>query len=253
MEIQRILGSDIAMTFDECPPHGCTPKEARLAVERTIRWAAECRVQSRAEGQGVFGIVQGGSDVALREQCAKALVAMDFDGYAIGGVSVGEPEPEMMKAIELTEPFLPAQKARYAMGLGTPAQLVELVARGVDMFDCVLPTRVARNGTAFTSRGTVSIKGGFNKADFGPIEEGCTCFACRQFSRAYLRHLLNVNEILGLRMLSVHNSHMYLKTMADIRAHLAAGTFGQFRQKFISRYVPTQKILALRRAEVFVA
>ncbi|MEK7684971.1 MAG: tRNA guanosine(34) transglycosylase Tgt, partial [Verrucomicrobiota bacterium] len=218
MEIQRALGSDIAMTFDECPPHTCTPREARAAVDRTIRWAEECRAQPRADGQLVFGIVQGGANAALREQCARALVAMGFDGYAIGGVSVGEPEPEMMKAVECTEPFLPADQPRYAMGLGTPAQMVELVARGVDLFDCVLPTRVARNGTAFTSQGTVSIKGGFNKADFRPIEEGCACFACRNFTRAYLRHLLNVGEILGLRMLSVHNSYMYLKLMADIRA-----------------------------------
>src|SRR5204862_7301535 len=167
----------------------------RAAVERTMRWAAECLEQSRAPGQLVFSIVQGGADAALREECAKALVALGFDGYAIGGVSVGEPEPEIFKAIELTEPFLPARLPRYAMGLGTPAQLVELVARGIDMFDCVLPTRVARNGTAFTSQGTVSVKAGFNKADFRPIEEGCDCFACGHFTRAYLRHVLNVNEI----------------------------------------------------------
>src|SRR5438105_2482917 len=237
MEIQRALGSDIAMVFDDCPPHTSAPREMRAAVERTIRWAGECRQQSRAAGQKVFGIVQGGSDPALREECAKQLVALDFDGYAIGGVSVGEPEPEMMKAVEVTEPFLPANKARYAMGLGTPAQLVELVARGVDMFDCVLPTRVARNGTAFTAKGTVSIKAGFNKADYGPIEEGCQCFACRNFSRAYLRHLLNVGEFLGLRMLSVHNSFMYMKVMRDIREHLAAGTFGEFRERFARTYV----------------
>src|ERR1043165_8746581 len=196
MDIQRLLGSDIAMVFDECPPHNCSPKDAQNAVNRTLRWAEECRTQPRAPGQQVFGIVQGGSDPVLREKCAKALVEMDFDGYAIGGVSVGEPEHEMMKAIEITEPFLPENKARYAMGLGTPAQLVELVARGVDMFDCVLPTRVARNGTAFTKKGTYSIKGGGYKADFRPIEEGCDCFACRHFSRAYLRHLLNVGELL---------------------------------------------------------
>src|SRR2546421_2749248 len=142
----------------------------------------------------------------------------------------------MMKAVEVTEPHLPENKARYAMGLGTPAQLVELVARGVDMFDCVLPTLVARNGTAFTYKGTISIKGGFNKADFRPIEEGCDCYACKNFTRAYLRHLLNVNEILGLRMLSVHNSHMYLKLMETIRAHIAAGTFAEFRQSFVADY-----------------
>lgn len=243
MEIQRILASDIAMVFDECPPHDCSKQEAKAAVERTIRWAGECREQPRAAGQFVFGIVQGGCDPHLREHCAKELVKMEFDGYAIGGVSVGEPEPEMMKAVELAEPHLPAHKPRYAMGLGTPAQLVELVARGVDMFDCVLPTRIARNGTAFTYKGTVSIKGGFNKADFRPIEEGCTCYACQNFSRAYLRHLLNVNEILGLRMLSVHNSHMYMKVMADIRQHLAAGTFGEFRREFEANYVPTAKVL----------
>ena len=174
------------------------------------------------------------------------MVALGFDGYAIGGVSVGEPEHEMMKAIELTEPHLPAHRPRYAMGLGTPAQIVELVARGVDMFDCVLPTRVARNGTAFTAKGTISIKGGFNKADLGPIEAGCECFACRIFSRAYLRHLLNVREILGLRMLSVHNSHLYLKLMADIRRHLAAGTFDQFRREFVAGYAPSQRVLLSR-------
>lgn len=243
MDIQRQLGSDIAMAFDECPPHTASPREKRAAVERTIRWARECREQPRGDGQLVFGIVQGGTDAHLRTDCARALVDLDFDGYAIGGVSVGEPEPEIFRAVELTEPHLPAAKPRYAMGLGTPAQLVELVARGVDMFDCVLPTRVARNGTAFTQRGTVSIKGGFNKADFRPIEEGCTCFACRHFSRAYLRHLLNVNEILGLRMLSVHNSHMFLALMAQMRAHLAQGSFAEFRRDFVAHYVPTRRVI----------
>jgi queuine tRNA-ribosyltransferase len=246
MEIQRILGSDIAMVFDDCPPHTATKRDVRAAVDRTLRWAKECREQPRAAGQFVFGIVQGGSHADLREECAKSLVEMEFDGYAIGGVSVGEPEPEMMKAVEYAEPFLPAHKARYAMGLGTPAQMVELVARGVDMFDCVLPTRVARNGTAFTRKGTYSIKGGACKADFRPIEEGCDCFACHRFTRAYVRHLLNVNEILGLRLVSIHNSHMYLKVMEDIRKHIAAGTFQEFYQEFIANYVPSKKVLATR-------
>jgi queuine tRNA-ribosyltransferase len=247
MEIQRVLGSDIAMVFDECPPHDAAAREQRLAVERTIRWASECREQPRAEGQKVFGIVQGGSNPALREECAKALVAMEFDGYAIGGVSVGEPEHEMLLAIEATEPFLPANKARYAMGLGTPAQMIELIARGVDMFDCVLPTRVARNGTAYTRRGAISVKGGQFKADFRPIEDDCDCFACKHFTRAYLRHLLNVNEILGLRMVSVHNSHLFLKIMADARAAIAAGTFTDFYREFIVNYKPSQKVLAARK------
>jgi queuine tRNA-ribosyltransferase len=246
MRIQRILASDIAMVFDDCPPHDATPKGLRDAVDRTIRWAGECRVQPRAPGQSVFGIVQGGANPALREECARELVAMDFDGYAIGGVSVGEPEAEMFKAVESTEPFLPPGKARYAMGLGTPAQMVELIARGVDMFDCVLPTRVARNGTAFTSKGAISIKAGMYKADFRPIEDECACYACRNFTRAYLRHLLNVGEILGLRMVSVHNSHMFLNLMVRIRAALAAGTFHEFRREFIAGYVPSRKVLSAR-------
>jgi len=253
MEIQRVLGSDIAMVFDECPPHDAPAREQKLAVERTIRWARECRESrpgGRDGGQQVFGIVQGGSNPALREECARALIAMDFDGYAIGGVSVGEPEAEMFKAIELTEPFLPAHKARYAMGLGTPAQMLELIARGVDMFDCVLPTRVARNGTAITRRGAFGLKGGGYKADFRPIEEGCECFACKNFTRAYLRHLLNVNEILGLRMVSLHNTHLYLKLMADVRAQLAAGTFADFYREFIANYVPSRKVLSARQREI---
>ncbi len=248
MAIQATLGSDIAMVFDDCPPHTSTPREFRAAVERTIRWAGECRAQPRASGQKVFGIVQGGTNPELREECARALVDMHFDGYAIGGVSVGEPEPEMMRAIEMTEPWLPADKPRYAMGLGTPAQLVELVARGVDMFDCVLPTRVARNGTAFTRKGSIGIKGGAYKADFRPIEDDCDCFACKHFTRAYLRHLLNVNEILGLRMLSVHNTRMYLRVMEDVRQTIAQGNFAEFRREFAANYVPTQKVMLARAA-----
>ncbi len=248
MAIQRTLGSDIAMVFDECPAHTSTPREMRAAVERTMRWAKECREQPRAEGQKVFGIVQGGVDAAMREECAKALVDLKFDGYAIGGVSVGEPEPEMMRAVELAEPFLPADLPRYAMGLGTPAQLVELVARGVDMFDCVLPTRVARNGTAFTRKGSISIKAGACKSDFRPIDENCDCFACRHFTRAYLRHLLNVGEILGLRMLSVHNTRMFVRVMEEVRAAILDGTFAEYRREFAANYVPTQKVLLARAA-----
>ncbi len=249
MDIQRVLGADIAMVFDDCPPHTSGPRELRAAVERTLRWARECREQPRADGQLVFGIVQGGAHAALREECARELVALRFDGYAIGGVSVGEPEPEMLRAVEMTEPFLPADQPRYAMGLGTPAQMVELVARGVDLFDCVLPTRVARNGTAFTAQGTFSVKAGFNKADFRPLEEGCQCFACRHFTRAYLRHLLNVGEILGARMLSVHNTHLFLKVMADARAALGGGTFAESRREFVARYRPTRRVLQARGTE----
>ncbi len=248
MAIQATLGSDIAMVFDDCPPHTATPRELRAAVDRTMRWAVECREQPRAPHQKVFGIVQGGINAAMREECARHLVALDFNGYAIGGVSVGEPEPEMMRAVEIAEPFLPAEKPRYAMGLGTPAQLVELVARGVDMFDCVLPTRVARNGTAFTRKGSVSIKGGACKADFRPIDDNCDCYACKNFTRAYIRHLLNVGEILGLRLLSLHNTRFYLKVMEEIRATIADGTFAEYRREFAASYVPTQKVLLARAA-----
>jgi queuine tRNA-ribosyltransferase len=249
MHIQGVLGSDIAMVFDDCPPAGSSRSELTAAVDRTIRWAQQCREQSRSPGQRLFGIVQGGTDVDLRQRCVKALLDLGFDGYAIGGVSVGEAESEIYRAIEITLPLLPPNKPRYAMGLGTPAQMVELVARGVDMFDCVLPTRVARNGTAFTHRGAINAKASYNKSDFRPISDDCSCFCCQHFTRAYLRHLLNVDEILGLRMLSVHNTHLYLELMRTIRTHLLAGTFGSFREQYIGRYVPTRKILAAREAE----
>lgn len=242
MAFQSTLGSDIAMAFDECPPHTAPPREVRAAVERTIRWARECREQPRAPGQQVFGIVQGGTDPRLREECARAIVSLDFDGYAIGGVSVGEPEPEMLRAVEMTVPHLPPHRPRYAMGLGTPAQLVELVARGVDLFDCVLPTRVARNGTFYSRTGACSIRRAAFKTDFRPLEEDCDCFACRTFTRAYLRHLYLAGEILALRMLTIHNLRRYLRLMAEMRAHLAAGTFATFRQDFIAQYQPTEPV-----------
>src|SRR5215475_13195484 len=171
MQIQRELGSDIAMVFDDCPPHTSTPREFRAAVERTMRWAAECREQPRATGQMVFGIVQGGIDPHLREECAKALVALKFDGYAIGGVSVGEPEPEMFRAVEITEPHLPTNQPRYAMGLGTPAQMVELVARGIDMFDCVLPTRVARNAPPSHAKAASASKPAHTNPTSAPLKK----------------------------------------------------------------------------------
>lgn len=246
MAIQKTIGSDIAMVFDQCPAHNVSLKEMDAAVQRTLVWAAICREQTRAEHQQVFGIAQGGNHAEKRAECAQKLVEMDFDGYAVGGVSVGETEPEMMQAVEQTEPFLPAEKPRYAMGLGTPAQLVELVARGIDMFDCVLPTRVARNGTAFTKYGTISIKAGREKENWGPIEDDCECYACTHFTRAYIRHLLNVGEILGLRLLSLHNTHMYLNVMRQIRQAIEDGTFSEYRANFQSQYVPTERIRAQR-------
>ncbi len=234
MQIQATLGSDICMLFDECPPFPCERDYAAKSLALTLRWAARCK---EVETPGMkFGIVQGSSFADLRRESAEALVALGFDGYAVGGVSVGEPEPEMMAAVEAAEPYLPADKPRYAMGLGTPPQLIEMIARGIDMFDCVLPTRLARNGTAFTAQGTLNLKNAPFIYDQGPIEEGCTCLACRKFTRGYLRHLVKSEEILGLRLISLHNLHFYLNLMEQVRQALEGGTFAQFRKAFVSGY-----------------
>ena len=243
MEIQRDLGSDIVMAFDECPPHPCTQEAASKSLDLTLRWARRCKdwwsSQPAPSRPLVFGITQGSGYPDLREKSARALVEIGFDGYAIGGVSVGEPEEEMFRAIESAVPFLPADHARYAMGLGTPPQIIEMIARGVDMFDCVLPTRLARNGTAFTELGTINLKNAPYAADPGPIEEGCACHTCRNFSRAYLRHLVKAEEILGLRLITIHNLHFYLSLAGRARGHILAGTFPEFRKSFVANYVPT--------------
>jgi queuine tRNA-ribosyltransferase len=236
MEIQRRLGSDIAMVFDECPPYPCEKDYACKAVRRTLDWAAICREAPRADGQLVFGIAQGSVFPELREECAKALVEMDFDGYAIGGVSVGEPDELIIRGVEDTVDHLPQEKPRYLMGVGEMAQMVESVARGVDMFDCVMPTRQARNGTVSTRRGRYPVKAALYKEDTRPLEEGCTCYACRNFTRAYVRHLLNVGEILGLRLVTMHNLHCYLEFMREMRTAIEEGRFDGFRKEFHSGY-----------------
>ncbi len=236
MEIQASLGSDIAMVLDECPPYPCEHDYAARSLELTARWAARSKAAAKKEGQFVFGIVQGGTFEDLRRASAEATVAIGFDGYAIGGVSVGEPEPEMMQAVEWSEPFLPNDKPRYAMGLGTPPQILELIARGVDMFDCVLPTRLARNGTAFTAEGTLNLKNAEFTLQTGPIEDNCTCPACREFSRGYIRHLLKAEEILGLRLVTLHNLHFYLSLTSRARREIEAGTFERFRRNFVGGY-----------------
>jgi queuine tRNA-ribosyltransferase len=246
MEIQSVLGSDINMAFDECPPYPCEHDYAAKSLDLTLRWAQRCRDWAadhpRSETTGLpqlrFGIVQGATFADLRERSAVALTAMNFDGYAIGGVSVGEPVEEMMLAIERAEPFLPVHKPRYAMGLGTPPQMLEMIARGVDMFDCVLPTRIARHGTAFTNEGTLNLRGSAYIKDKGPIMDGCTCPACREFSRGYLRHLLKAEEILGLRLVGLHNLHFYLNLMQQARDALEAGTFAALRETFVRGYKP---------------
>ncbi len=189
-----------------------------------------------SDGQLLFGIVQGSVYPDLRERGARELAAMGFDGYAIGGVSVGEPPAEMMRQVEMAVPFLPQDRPRYLMGVGTPPQILEMIARGVDMFDCVLPTRVARNGTIFTARGTYAIKNAQYREDFGPLEEGCECYACRNFTRAYIRHLFRTNEILGLRLMTWHNLHLYLGMLRRAREAIAAETFEKFRREFTAEY-----------------
>jgi len=240
MEIQRDLGSDIVMTFDECPPYPCEEEVASTSLDLTLRWAVRCKEWWAAQPDEskplLFGIVQGSSYPELRAKSAQELVKIGFDGYAVGGVSVGEPEPEMMAAIENAEPHLPPDRARYAMGLGTPPQMVEMVARGIDMFDCVLPTRLARNGTAFTAKGTMALKNAGYAEDPGPIEEGCTCYACANFTRAYIRHLIKAEEILGLRLVSLHNLHFYLNLMRTARRAIIEGNFAEFRRSFVAGY-----------------
>lgn len=231
MAIQRILGSDIAMAFDECPPYPCSRDYACQAVERTLSWAALCTEQERAPGQLVFGIVQGSLFEDLRAHCAKALVGMNFDGYAIGGVSVGEPDQLILPGVEAGVSHLPESKPRYLMGVGGFAQMIESIARGVDMFDCVMPTRVARNGTAVTMSGRISMRTAACKTSFEPIEDGCGCYACRHFSRAYIRHLLNVNEVLGIRLLTIHNLYRYHAFLKEIREAIAGGTFNALRAR----------------------
>ena len=239
MEAQAILGSDIAMTFDECPPWPCDREYACRSVELTIQWAARCREKGLGERQLLFGIVQGSVFPDLREKCARELAAMDFPGYAIGGVSVGEPEPDMLRQVEVSAPHLPEDKPRYVMGVGTPPQMLEMIARGVDMFDCVLPTRSGRNGRVFTHTGSYAIKNAAYREDFGPLEDGCECYACRNFARAYLRHLLWANEILGLRLMTWHNLHLFLGLLRRARAAIIAGEFDEFRRAFIARYKET--------------
>ncbi len=239
MEIQRDLGSDIVMAFDECPPWPCSEEEARRSLELTLRWAKRCWAWWDAQPPPhplVFGIVQGSGYPALRRASAEALREIGFAGYAIGGVSVGEPEEEMYRAIESAAPWLPEERPRYAMGLGTPPQMLQMVARGVDMFDCVLPTRLARNGTAFSKTGTLNLKNAEYARQQGPIEEGCACPACRSFSRGYLRHLIKANEILGMRLLSLHNLYFYLELLREARRQILAGTFARFVADFCGNY-----------------
>ena len=231
MAMQRVIASDIAMVFDECLPYPCERERAEKSVEQTIRWAQVSKDQPHADGQLVFGIVQGGVYDDLRRHCAEELVKIGFDGYAIGGVSVGEPEACMYQAVEASVPYLPEDKPRYVMGLGVMHQMAECVARGVDMFDCVIPTRVARHGTAITRKGNVAIKAAKWIMDQGPVEEGCDCYCCRNFTRSYVRHLLNAGEILGLRLLTIHNVCALNRFMKEMREAISDGSFPEWKEQ----------------------
>ena len=233
MAIQRTLGSDIVMAFDECTPYPATHDEAERSLMQTLRWEKISREQELGDYQQLFGIVQGSTYKDLRIHAARELAAMNFEGYAIGGLSVGEPEEMMFECLDWTVPELPDEKPHYLMGVGFPKQIVEGVARGIDMFDCVMPTRLGRHGTAFLSDGsTLPIKAGRFATDFGPIDPECDCYACRNFSRAYIRHLMNVGEILGIRLITLHNVYFFLKLMRQIRHAIENGTFAQLRARF---------------------
>lgn len=249
MRIQRGLASDIAMVFDECPPYPCTRDYACQSVDRTLDWATLCREQPRAPGQLVFGIVQGGVHEDLRERCAKALVELEFDGYAIGGVSVGEPDAMILPGVRMSVQHMPEDKPRYLMGVGLLPQMVQSVAEGVDLFDCVMPTRFARNGTVFTRLGRYPVKAAVYRDDHKPLEEGCTCYVCRNFTRAYIRHLCNVGEVLGARLITWHNLHRYAECMKEVRTAIEDGSFADYAKIFLNEYSEIRRDHVARTAK----
>jgi queuine tRNA-ribosyltransferase len=236
IEIQEALGSDIMMCFDDCTPYPADRAYVEMSMALTHRWARRCRDAKKNPAQALFGIVQGGVHRDLRQASVEALTAIGFDGYAIGGLSVGEPKDIMMETVEATVPLLPAGQARYLMGVGTPEDLVEGVNCGIDLFDCVMPTRCARNGLLFTNRGKVVIKNARYRNDQAPLDEECDCYTCRNFTRAYLRHLFIAREILALMLNTIHNVRFYLSLMERIRTSIAVGAFEDFRRSFRDRH-----------------
>ncbi|PWI58520.1 tRNA guanosine(34) transglycosylase Tgt [Sulfoacidibacillus thermotolerans] len=237
IQVQNALGADIIMAFDECPPYPADREYVLASLLRTTRWAKRSLVaHERSEEQALFGIVQGGMEIDLRRQAAEELVELDFPGYAIGGLSVGEPKPLMNEVLEHTTPFLPQNKPRYLMGVGAPDDLFEGVMRGVDMFDCVLPTRIARNGTVFTASGKLVVRNAANAKDYAPLDEKCDCYVCKNYSRAYIRHLLKAEETFGIRLTSYHNVYFLVKLMEKIRASIENGTFLALRKQFYDAY-----------------
>lgn len=237
IKIQNALGSDIMMAFDECPPYPAEREYFKQSLERTTRWAERSlKAHQRPNDQALFGIVQGGMYKDLREQSAKEITSLDFPGYAVGGLSVGEPKDMMYEVLEYTTSLLPENKPRYLMGVGDPESLFEGVIRGIDMFDCVLPTRIARNGTTMTSQGRLVVRNAKYARDFGPIDPVCGCYTCQNYSRAYVRHLLKADEIFGLRLTSYHNLYFLLELMKKIREAIMEDRLLEFKEEFFEQY-----------------
>ena len=237
IEIQNSLGSDIMMAFDECAPYPSSWEYIKNSMERTSRWAKRCKEHHKDwDRQGIFGIVQGGMYKDLREESVKAITDLNFPGYAIGGLSVGEPLDLMCEMLDFTTPMLPKDKPRYLMGVGTPDYLFESAIRGIDMADCVLPTRIARNGTAFTSHGKLVIRNAKYSNDFGPLDPECDCYTCKNYSRAYIRHLFNVNEILGPRLATIHNLYFLIKLMENVRKAIKEDRLLEYREEFYKKF-----------------
>ncbi|MFA9557189.1 tRNA guanosine(34) transglycosylase Tgt [Evansella sp. AB-rgal1] len=237
MEIQNALGPDIMMAFDECPPYPAEYEYMKASVERTSRWAERClQAHARPDEQGLFGIIQGGEYEELRKQSANDLVSLDFPGYAIGGLSVGEPKDVMNRVLEFTTPLMPTNKPRYLMGVGSPDSLVDGSIRGIDMFDCVLPTRIARNGTLMTSTGRLVIRNAKFARDFRPLDENCDCHVCKNYSRAYIRHLIKCDETFGLRLTTYHNLYFLLKLMENVRQAIREDRLLDYREEFFEMY-----------------
>ncbi|WP_292974867.1 tRNA guanosine(34) transglycosylase Tgt [Nitrosomonas sp.] len=232
MRIQRTLDSDIVMIFDECTPYPVDIQTAETSMQLSLRWAERSKTAHAGNTNALFGIVQGGMYASLRDRSIAGLCDIDFDGYAIGGLSVGEPKPEMRRILEHTAPQLPVNKPRYLMGVGTPADIIHAVAQGIDMFDCVLPTRNARNGWLYTSQGILKLRNSRYRLDTAPPDENCDCYTCRHFTRAYLHHLQRTGEMLGARLNSLHNLHYYQKLMSAIRDAIETGQFAQFAREF---------------------
>lgn len=246
VEVQEALGSDIAMCFDECIPYPSSPEYVRQSVDLTIAWARRCRDAHSRPDQALFGIVQGGVLLGERERSARSLVELDFPGYAVGGLSVGEPKSEMYEVLDHTLPLLPADRPRYLMGVGSPDCLIEGVERGVDMFDCVLPTRLGRNGTVFTLAGRVIVRDAKYARDFAPPDPECDCYVCRNYTRAYLRHLFKAGELLALRLATYHNLHFLLTLMERLREAALSGSLAPVRHLYAA-YLHGQRISVRQR------